>query len=312
MCSLQFRQDGPPYGPPAFMDFEAFCGLIAAFPDLEHLHLQGLGEPTMHPRFFDMVRYAVERGVRVTTNTNATLLNDRRAEACVESGLDTLHVSIDGATAATFERIRRRAHFDRVIANVHRVAAARARANGRLPHLHMVSVVMRQNLEELPDLVRLASELSMEELFVQHLAHDFAEATLPEHYRAMRDFVDEQTLLVDDPKRVEHYFDAARAAAEACGIRLRLPHTEVREHPPGTPGRTRCDWPWTSAYVAYDGRSMPCCMVATPDRASFGSMVEHSPLQVWDGAEYASFRAALASDTPPEICATCSVYRGVF
>jgi radical SAM protein with 4Fe4S-binding SPASM domain len=294
------------------MDFDEFRRIVDQFPDLDHLHLQGLGEPTMHPRFFDMVRYGVAHGARVTTNTNATLLNERRAEACIESGLDTLHISIDGATAETYERIRRRAHFDRVVANIERVAAARARAHSTTPHLHMVSVVMRQNLEELPDLVRLAARFSMEELFVQHLAHDFAESTLPEHYRAMREYVDDQTLLAEDPHRVAHYFDAARAAAEECGIRLRLPRTEVREHPAGTPGRDRCDWPWTSAYVAYDGRAMPCCMVATPDRASFGSMTERSPLEVWEGTEYQSFRDALASDTPPEICATCSIYRGVF
>jgi hypothetical protein len=32
------------------------------FPDLEEIQLQGLGEPMMHPRFFDMVAYAVSRG----------------------------------------------------------------------------------------------------------------------------------------------------------------------------------------------------------------------------------------------------------
>ena len=55
MCPIQFRQDGPPHGPPAFMDFDVFTRLLDQFPDLEELQLQGLGEPMMHPRFFDMV-----------------------------------------------------------------------------------------------------------------------------------------------------------------------------------------------------------------------------------------------------------------
>ena len=33
----------------------------------------------MHTRFFDMVTYAVGKGIRVTTNSNLTLLNERRA-----------------------------------------------------------------------------------------------------------------------------------------------------------------------------------------------------------------------------------------
>src|ERR1700730_634661 len=118
MCSIQFRKDGPPYGPPAFMKFEVFTDIIDQFVTMEELHLQGLGEPMMHPRFFDMVEYAVKRGIQVSTNSNLTLVNDRRAERCVTSGLDSLQISIDGSTAETYERIRVRAHFERVVANV--------------------------------------------------------------------------------------------------------------------------------------------------------------------------------------------------
>src|SRR5207302_1661714 len=75
MCPIQFRKDGPPYGPLAFMDFDTFTRLVDQFPDLEELQLQGLGEPMMHPRLFDMIAYAAGKGVRVCTNSNMTLLN---------------------------------------------------------------------------------------------------------------------------------------------------------------------------------------------------------------------------------------------
>src|SRR5262249_37229567 len=115
MCPIQFRTDGPPHGPPAFMEFETFMRLIDGLPDLEELQLQGLGEPMMPPRFFDMIAHAARRGVRVGTNSNLTLLNPQRAERCVTSGLGELNVSLDGASAETYERIRVRAHFDRVL-----------------------------------------------------------------------------------------------------------------------------------------------------------------------------------------------------
>src|SRR5690242_1194231 len=80
MCPIQFRQDGPPYGPPAFMPFETFARTLDELDGLSELHLQGLGELMMHPRFFDMVAYAAARGVEVSTNSNLTLLNAPRAE----------------------------------------------------------------------------------------------------------------------------------------------------------------------------------------------------------------------------------------
>jgi radical SAM protein with 4Fe4S-binding SPASM domain len=312
MCPIQFRQDGPPKGPPAFMPYPTFTRLVDQFAGLEVLHLQGLGEPMMHPRYFDMVEYAAQKGVRVTTNTNMTLLNLKRAERCVTSGLDTIHVSIDGANSETYERIRIRGHIDRVLRNLGLLLDARERSGSRLPHLRMVMVIMRQNLHELPDLVRLAHEWSMESLFVQHLSHDFGESSLPAHYKPMREFVDEQTLLTEDQERVNRYFGEARAVAGELGLELRLPRTQRRIHPPGTPGPERCNWPWTGAYISYDGQAMPCCMVATPDRASLGNMADDGVEGIWNGEAYRLFRGRLASDTPPEVCASCSVYSGTF
>src|SRR5881628_3870111 len=85
MCPIQFRQDGPPHGPPAFMDWDLFTRVLDDLPTLTELHLQGLGEPMMHPRFFEMISYAAARGINVTTNSNVTLLTRQRAEKCIES-----------------------------------------------------------------------------------------------------------------------------------------------------------------------------------------------------------------------------------
>jgi radical SAM protein with 4Fe4S-binding SPASM domain len=312
MCPIQFRTDGPPYGPPAFMPFDEFTRLVDQFEGLEELQLQGLGEPMMHPRFFDMVAYASGKGIKVSTNSNLTLLNARRAEQCVRSGLEWLHISIDGATAETYQRIRVRSRFERVVGNLAMLLEARRRLGGERPHLRLVMVIMRQNLHELPDLVRLAQDWSMQAVHVQHLCHDFGESSLPAHYRPMREFVEAQTLLNEDPLRIERYFGAARRAADKLGLELRLPRTRPRPHPPGTPGRKRCDWPWSGAYLSYEGLAMPCCMVATPDRINFGSMAERDVREIWNSESYEAFRDQLDSDEPPDICRSCAVYNGTF
>jgi len=156
MCAIQFRRDGPPHGPLAFMAFETFTRLLDQFPRLRELHLQGLGEPTMHPRFFDMVAHAAARGIRVSTNSNLTLWSERRALQCAQSGLAELSVSLDAADPSIYERIRRGAHFGKVLRNLRRVMAARAATRSPL-EVRIVMVLMKQNLDDLPNLVRLAA-----------------------------------------------------------------------------------------------------------------------------------------------------------
>lgn len=312
MCPIQFRDEGQPGQPRAYMDFEVFRRLVDQFPADSELQLQGLGEPLLHPRFFDMVRYATGRGMQVSTNTNMTVMSERGAAECVGSGLHTLHVSLDGATARTYQEIRLRARFERVLRNLRRVVAARADAHSLTPHLRLVAVAMRRNLEELPALVTLAHAEGMTTIFVQHLCHDFGESTLPARYAPMRDFVEAQTLLNEDPARVAHHFDLAREEAHRLGVDLRLPSLKPREHAPGTSGRSRCDWPWRGAYVSYDGRAMPCCMVATPDRIHFGDMAQDGVEQVWNNPSYTAFRQQLEHGPAPEVCQSCALYSGTF
>jgi MoaA/NifB/PqqE/SkfB family radical SAM enzyme len=308
MCAIQFRGDGAPIGPLAFLAFDDFVRLVEGFGDIDELQLQGLGEPTMHPRFFDMVAWASARGIRVSTNTNLTLWSERRAQQCIDSGLATLHASLDAASPALYESIRRGAHFEKVRRNLRRVVAARANAHSPLD-IRIVTVLMRKNLHELPAIVRLAHDEGVGNVFVQYLCHDFEEATLPPEYRPMRDYVHEQSLDAMPRDRLEEAFAAARAEASRCNVDLRLPPLTRRLRTQATP---RCDWPWRGAYVSYRGDAMPCCMVSTPDRVNFGNMLADGVESVWKSGAYQRFRAGLAADTPAPICRSCALYRGVF
>jgi MoaA/NifB/PqqE/SkfB family radical SAM enzyme len=305
MCPVVMRGDGGPGKPPAFMPFETFRSLVDQFEGVEELHLQGLGEPFLHPRFMDMIAYAAGRGLTVSTNTNLTALSERRAEQCVKSGLARLHVSLDAAEAAAYEYIRVGSRYDRVVRNLEMLVQAKQRLGSAKPEIRLVAVLMRRNLDQLPGLVRFAHEHGIAALSVQQLAHDFTEDTLPAKYASMREFVDAQTLATEDAALVEAVFTATRDLAAALGVELRLP----RLRGSGTRG---CDWPWRGAYVAFSGEAMPCCMVATPDRMNFGNMARDGVAPVWDNAAYNGFRDRLASDSPPDICRGCAVYRGLF
>ena len=307
MCTVHERGDTV-----AEMPLGRFAALLDQMPGLERLHLQGLGEPMLHPDFFEMVSLAASRGIHVSANTNATLLTPRRVQACIDSGLAALSVSLDGATAATYEAIRRRADFGKVVRNLGRLTAARDAAGSAL-QVRGVMVLMRGNAAELPALVDLLHAQRVKELLVQRLSNDLRDNGLPARYIPIRDYVDDAELRPGDLDAVRALFERARERADALGVVLHLPRLDGRDgavaSPPTSP---RCGWPWEQLYVTAAGELLPCCMVATADRATFGNVFDGGLAARWHGDAAQGFRSALASDTPPSVCRSCALYHGRF
>jgi radical SAM protein with 4Fe4S-binding SPASM domain len=308
MCLVRYRPALDRHE--ASLDFERFRALVDALPGLERVTLQGLGEPLMAPDLFAMLAYGRARGIRMGFNTNATLLTGAMAERLLDAVPDWLCVSIDGATAATYESIRDGARFDRVARNVRRfVALMRARGAVK-PDLSIVAVVMRRNVHELPALVRLAADWNVPALRVQNLSHSFSDCDPAGAYREIRDFAAAEALWQAPDPAADAVFAEARALAGELGVALRLPELEPGAAPePGAPG---CDWPWRSAYVRHDGGVQPCCMLMGGDRAILGDLGASSFDQIWQSPGYEAFRAALMTSNPPDVCRGCSMYRGVF
>jgi radical SAM protein with 4Fe4S-binding SPASM domain len=308
MCLVRYR---PKLGrAEGSMDLGTFERLIEGLPGLERVTLQGLGEPLLVPGLLAMVRLAAGRGIRVGFNSNGMLLTRARAEELIEAGLDWLHVSLDGATAATHEAIRDGADFARIVENVRALAASVRRAGGARPRISLVFVAMRRNVGELPGLVRLAADCGVPRVRAQNLSHSFEDAADAESYAPIRDYTEQEALWEGDPA-AEAAFARAGEEARRLGVDLRLPRMAVAP-PPRAPGEPGCDWPWRSAYVTHRGQVQPCCMVMGADRISLGDATRDPLPEIWDGPAYRAFREALTSDRPPDVCRGCSMYRGVF
>jgi radical SAM protein with 4Fe4S-binding SPASM domain len=308
MCLVRYRE--PLDRRRASLTFERFRALVDTLPELETVTLQGLGEPLMAPDLFRMIEYGAARGLRMGFNTNATLLTRATAERLVEAGLDWLHVSLDGATATTYESVRDGSNFEKVGRNVcGLVAVMRERAAVR-PRLAVVFVAMRRNVAELADVVRLAASWGVPTVRVQNLSHSFSDTDAGAGYDDIRAFTDAEALWREPSPETERAFTAARDTAAAVGVVLRLPELEPASASP--PSGAGCDWPWRSAYVRHDGQVQPCCMLMGEDRGLLGDLSRASFPEIWRGERYEAFRAALCTDSPPAVCRGCSMYRGVF
>jgi radical SAM protein with 4Fe4S-binding SPASM domain len=311
MCLVRYR---PKLGRRSgAMCFHTFKELVDALPELEKLTLQGLGEPLLAPDLFRMLEYASERGIRMGFNTNGTFLTPEASERLVRLGVDWLHVSLDGASAETYEGIRDGSDFARVCENIQSLVAVKRRLRADRPTLQLVFVAMRRNLRELPELVRLASEWGIEQVWVQNLSHSFSDTDPSGSYRSIREFAAAEALWRGPDSDSEALFAEASERAAELGVDLRLPRLEEPPQPKRKRGQPGCHWPFESAYVTHDGKVQPCCMVMGADRAVLGRLEEADFATIWRGPHYRAFRKGLLGNaTPPDVCTGCSLYRRVF
>ena len=276
--SAQMEPVGPAKAP-ALMSFEAFRALLEEQPDLRELQLQGAGEPLAHPRFFDMVAFAAGRGVEVSTSTSLLSISDARIEACVASGLRRLDINVGAEHPSDCDYLRPGSKLRRALRNARRVVLKRK----SLPQIRVVLIVLRSNLEALPELVRLAREHGADAVVLQHLWHDVCPA---------RRFVEAESLLSASPD-----FRAAQGAAAELRIELELPSFK------------RCEHPWRDLHIGPAGEALPCPQAKTAQRLNLGNMRRDGIVRVWNNDAYREFRERLWSANPPALCRRCSVHQ---
>ena len=142
------------------------------------------GESLCAPIFFELltaIRAAKGRAPYVVhLLTNGMLLSAPVAQRFAELGGSSISVSLDGASAAVNDGIRRGGSFERVVAHLREVVRLRRELALDL-RLGISCVVMRRNLHELGAVVDLAAELGVDWLKLEELAakSEVARAELP-------------------------------------------------------------------------------------------------------------------------------------
>lgn len=108
------------------LDFPTFQKVIDQLaPDLAYLEFHLGGENYMHKQASQMVRYCRDQNPRcvILSSTNGHFFHtDERAREAIESGIDCLIFSIDGATQESYQKYRVNGRLDRVLEGLSRVA----------------------------------------------------------------------------------------------------------------------------------------------------------------------------------------------
>jgi MoaA/NifB/PqqE/SkfB family radical SAM enzyme len=118
MCPTGLHIDTRPKG---YMEWGLYTQIIDEIaPYAEAVVLHSWGEPLLHTRIIDMIRYAKERDLLVETSTNATRLDEETSRKLIDSGLDRIYLSMDGLTKETYEKVRVKGNFEVVRGNIER------------------------------------------------------------------------------------------------------------------------------------------------------------------------------------------------
>ncbi|GFP38125.1 hypothetical protein HKBW3S44_01805, partial [Candidatus Hakubella thermalkaliphila] len=157
-----------------FMSFPLFKKIVDDCANLEvkEVAIYRLGEPLLDPQFSKEIAYAKKAGIEiVSTNTNASLLDEENATKILDSGLDVIYVSLDATSKNIYEGIRRGLNYDVVERNIKRFIELR-NARGQKPRIILNFCVTQENRNQVKDFMRKWKSC-VEQIWVSHI-HDWS------------------------------------------------------------------------------------------------------------------------------------------
>jgi MoaA/NifB/PqqE/SkfB family radical SAM enzyme len=269
-----------------------------------HVHLQGWGEPLLHPDLLAMLKIAKDLQARVGLTTNGQLLGPETAETLIKGGIDVIAVSLAGADAKTHGQIRTGTDFRHIITNILSLKRLKAELGLDRPSVVISFLMLRQNVRQLPGVIGLAAELGADRVSATNL--DLVWDAETDGMRAFQD-------LGSRAARYDDLVNKARKAASSAGIDLRLYPLIPDEQPV-------CEAnPLKNLFVSFDGCLAPCPYLGLPaakipryfmgrttscPRLCFGNIMEGTFSETWNSRPYAEFRQQFAG----RLSVTASLY----
>ncbi len=266
------------------MEFDVFREISNYFDRTKMIHLQGWGEPLLHPRIFEMIEIS-KIHARTGLTTNGILLSRKACERVVDLSLDYIAVSVGGEKYHS--EIRLGSDFRQVIDNVKKLNEVKRDRSAEHPKLNLTFLMTRTNAFELPAIVEVAHELNAG-LIATNLDYVFDETT-----DSLKAFGSKER------KKTLKYLKEAEKKAKKLGVEFHHPAVDLREE-------AVCDaLPHKSITFSAEGDVYPCVYLCLPfkkiprvfegkrveiERPHFGNVMERPLDEIWNSEKYRTFR----------------------
>jgi len=308
------------------------------FPRSHDVVLSSSAEPLMAPALPRALELAREHGVpSFHFSTNALSMTEKIMKKIVEVQMPLLTVSCDGATKDTFERVRTPAKWDVFLKKLELIQRVKRDSGSPYPRLSCTAVLMRSNIEEMPELLRLFSGLGFQDFNLVHMGVlgglGMDDETLSKDPRKSNEVLAECRAIANElgvglmtPLPFPEDFDTRGTLGdiasqdEGGGTALVAPEHEafsareflqhkIREFnlavSPRDNYRRMCYFPWYYLHVNPDGTVFPCGHWF--EFTTFGDFKTQTFAEIWTGPQFRELRRQIETLELRKVCANCTV-----
>lgn len=270
------------------MSMSTFRTIIDQNHQLFKIKLQGMGEPTVNKFFLNMIEYANFNGISVDFTTNGSLLNEDFVKKLTKLNISRIIISIDGATKKTFEKIRVKSDFAKVIDNSIMLINAFKNYKFR-PIISAWTVVQKDNFEELIDIYNLANQIKFDELSYQFHISNWGkkEWSQSNKEKQMLSSINDFKNLIDNLNKKNKNLIAKIFDENFLNF------------------NNQCSWPWNSTYIDNQGNVVPCCIIGDHKVKSFGNIKNEDFKEIYNNSDYQAFRFSIKENSLPDFCKNC-------
>ena len=265
------------------MPLDNFRKLLPYFRDVQTVVLEGWGEPLLYRDLIECIRLVKEAGAEAGFVTSGKGLDEAYARQLISAGIDFIGFSLSGATAATHNSIRVGSDFDELLETIKYLTGLRKESGPVRPRLHLVYLMLKENIRELPALIPLARNMGIGEIV---LLNQIAFTNVWQEAQRVHE--------VPESQQYQAILKETAIQAVQMGIGLRRPSLFSTE-------LAVCDEnPLANLYVSVDGEVSPCVYLDPPlknspplHRLGFGNIFRQSFSDIWTGEQYRAFRGCL-------------------